>query len=54
METSSDFQTVKTMKENYCSIQSGEKEEQKKQRTEKYTLPDGKVIELCNNERQAG
>lgn len=53
MDTSAEFELVKNMKEKFCAISSTPLEKAR-ERKEKYTLPDGQVVELCNNEKEAG
>ena len=53
MDTSAEFELVKNMKEKFCAISSTPPEKAREKR-EKYTLPDGQVVELCNNEKEAG
>lgn len=41
------------MKEKFCVINQTPMEKTREKR-EKYILPDGQTVELCNNEKEAG
>lgn len=41
------------MKEKFCSIPATALEKAREKK-EKYQLPDGQIVELCNNEKEAG
>lgn len=53
MDTSAEFELVKNMKEKFCVINQTPMEKSREKR-EKYVLPDGQTVELCNNEKEAG
>ena len=48
MDTSAEFELVKNMKEKFCAISSTPIDKTREKR-EKYILPDGQAVELCNN-----
>jgi centractin len=53
LNTSAEFELVRTIKEKYCSI-SLTPLEKAREKKEKYTLPDGQQVEFSNNEKEAG
>lgn len=50
MDTSAEFELVKNIKEKFCVI-TATPIEKTREKKEKFTLPDGQVVELSNNEK---
>lgn len=53
LTTSAEFELVRAIKEKYCAI-SLSPLEKAREKKDKYTLPDGQVVEFSNNEKEAG
>jgi actin-related protein len=57
LTTSAELEVVKSIKEKYCAVAEYSQDrphEKTKEKKDKYTLPDGQVIELSSNEKGAG
>lgn len=57
LTTSADLEVVRTIKEKYCAVAEhshDRPQEKNKEKRDKYTLPDGQVVELSSSEKEAG